>query len=201
MDMAREVAAAYYRAMPADRLGYDITRLRDFLVYDHFHLDVVPAEHIRHLRITVSPVECARLSMVINETICISEAGQQIVNMRLKELDLIRHKVGFRLTVVLGFGIWGAWTEQTMEAFRGTYEALKAEGMEFRIYGQSSKAHYPVLRIDGYFKMSREQWYKFVSGQARDEGDFDAEHSDDEDGSERVARYGTTLDGKDLEAE
>ncbi|KAF2820696.1 hypothetical protein CC86DRAFT_116706 [Ophiobolus disseminans] len=141
MDMAREVAAAYYRAMPPDRFKFDITSLRYYLMEDHFHLGVVPAEHIRRLRIIVSPVECAELAEEINEKICISARGQELVDANLQELDVIRYKYGFRLTVVLGSGISGAWTDSTMEAFRDTYDMLTAAGVRFRVYGRSSKSH------------------------------------------------------------
>lgn len=63
MEMAREFAAAYYAAIPPDRLGHGIASLEDFLLRDHFHIDVVPADHKRHLRIKIAPMECEELSM------------------------------------------------------------------------------------------------------------------------------------------
>jgi hypothetical protein len=185
---AREAVAAYYAAMPPDRLGDDIELLKDFLARDHFHVGVVPAEHIRHLRITISPIECEILPMEINGNICMSSHGHAVVARELQHLDNLKHKDGFRLTVVLGKGIWGARAEKAMEAFRETYEGLRSEGVEFRVYGKASRAYYPVLRIDGYYGMKREKWYAFVEGQVKDKGEFQAECSDDEDGDERAVQ-------------
>jgi len=193
MEMARELAAAYYASIPPDRLGHDIARLDDFLLQDHFHIGIVPAEHMRHLRIEISPLKCKKLSTVYNDKIEISNAGHEIIGTALQYLDRVQHKVGFRLTIVFGPGVSGASTEDTMEKFREVCEKLTKEGVLFRVYGRASKAHFPILRVDRYFTMDREKYYDFITEQLAVKGEFDEEHSDDEEESDRSFLFDATV--------
>ncbi|KAH7086252.1 hypothetical protein FB567DRAFT_527503 [Paraphoma chrysanthemicola] len=157
LEMAREVAIAYYKAMPDDRLGYDITSLATFLTKDHFHLGIVPADHIRRLHITISPVKCPKLVMHAHGEYCISLEGQQLVKKSMGSLAKIQQKDGFQLCITLGDGIWASRPEQTMEALRPVYKNLKQAGMRIHVYGRPSTKSCPIARIDGYYGMARQE--------------------------------------------
>ncbi|KAH7079945.1 hypothetical protein BKA63DRAFT_590186 [Paraphoma chrysanthemicola] len=149
LEMAREVAIAYYKAMPDDRLGYDITTLATFLMKDHFHLGIVPADHMRRLHITISPIRCPKLVMQVHGEYCISLEGQQLAKKSMGSLAKIQQKDGFWLIITLGGGIWGSRTDQTMEAMRPVYKNLKQTGMRTHVYGRPSTKSCPVVRLDG----------------------------------------------------
>jgi hypothetical protein len=155
---ARGVVTAYYKFMNPERLGYNIHCLYKFLLYDHFHLGVTPAKHIRHLRLLVSPVHNAKLAMIINYNVCISSNGQILTKDGLELLRSIENKRGFRLTVVLGDGIWGSWIEQTLETLRTIYDELKNSGMRIRVYGKPGPSNDRMQRLDNYFKLSFKDW-------------------------------------------
>jgi len=159
--MAREVITAYYAVMPPGRLGANLLSLRDCLTRGHFHLNLTPANFIRHLRITISPVHTSALGIEINGHVNISSEGHVIINTELQSLQTIRDKTGFRLTIVLSDGIWGEWTEQTLERLRDTYAALTQAGMRVRIYGYPNRSTQPIVWIDRFFSMGLEKWYTF----------------------------------------
>ena len=110
--------------------------------------------------------------------------------MHSRSLELIKHKVGFRLTIVLGSGISREWCDRVMKSFRGTYEKLLEEGFVVRVYGRPVLRRYPMVRIDCYYRMEYEQWFAFLEGQYTDKGQFAEEKwwEDPEDGTERAAR-------------
>ena len=179
MEMARTLAEAYYQFMPPGRLGCDIGSVKDFLISDHFHLGATPAEHIRHLRNTICPDQSPGLADIKTATL---GRGQRIIRQSHDTLQhLVRHSSGFRLTFVLSEQIWGPWTQGTLEVVRPFYVVAKQKGMRVRIYGHPDSNNYPILRIDGYYKLSAEDWHGFCEEQRGCRGENDAENPSDDD--------------------
>jgi hypothetical protein len=129
----RDSVTAYYAGMPPERLEANFFALRDFLAHDHVHLGLVPATSIRHLRIIISPVHTPNLDFEINGHVCISSKDHRFIKRTLHALHTIQQKAGFRLTIVLGDGIWGEWTEHTLDRLKDTYAALIQAGMRIRV--------------------------------------------------------------------
>jgi len=138
LEMAREVAKAYYKAMHPERLGGRIEHLCAFLTTDHFHLGIVPAEYIRHIRVTLCPRTHPKLGIIEEDEMDIvywSDEGLQLIQESLTALDLIPMKAGFRFTVVLGDDVVLEKTMEVMDAMRSSYEKFTQAGMHFRVYG------------------------------------------------------------------
>lgn len=106
INVAREVVTAYYKTMYPESLEYDIHDLHTFLTRDHFHLGLIPADHIRRLCILISPVHNSGLAMQIQGNTLLSSDGQHVVRTSLKALSLVPNKKGFRLNIVFSDGIW-----------------------------------------------------------------------------------------------
>jgi hypothetical protein len=145
--------------MHPQRLKYDIDVSHTFLLSDHFHLGVKPWEDIRHLRLPISPVHNSRLAIVVNDHTCISSKGRRIVKNSLGAMNLIVNKKGCRPTTVLDDGVWGVWTEQTMEKIRPMYQKLKDAGMHVRVRGKPHGPVHPIQRIDNHFRFSYSDWW------------------------------------------
>jgi hypothetical protein len=163
MDMAREAAATYYHVMAPDGLGFNITTLKAFLTNDLFYLSLTPAPHLYRLRVTIRSILCPKFDTGIKgsrkgavyQYIFMSSDGQRFVRESLESLEKVQHKSGFWLTIVLGDGIWGAWTENTMEELSPVYYKYQQAGMRTRIYGRPSREDLAILLIERYYTMPR----------------------------------------------
>ncbi|KAF2853554.1 hypothetical protein T440DRAFT_476800 [Plenodomus tracheiphilus IPT5] len=97
IQVAKEVVAAYYRAMPLEQLSIPLDRLRDVLLIDHFHLGVRPVDHIRRIKISLHDEDichgvgwdCRRIDMT----------GMQMLKLNLSALLDVRLKSALKLSV------------------------------------------------------------------------------------------------------
>lgn len=142
--------------MHPERLGHNIEHLRAFLMKDHFRLDIVPAEHIRHIRIKIGLELCPSPATIEDETKYFSSDGLQFIQRSLAKLDLIQRKAGFRFTMVLADDILYGQTEEVLRAMRSSYEKFTQAGMHFRVYGYPEFDDCSILRIDRYYRLHKD---------------------------------------------
>ena len=135
LDIAKEAAAVYYSKLPASIVsGSHIHLLEKFLTVDHLFLDITPADHIRHLNLTISPNQCGSLSTSLSAR-QISSAGLSIVQRNLKALRKLRFKNDFRLTITIVRDLRGPDMVKVVQAIGPICRQLKADGVKIIIWG------------------------------------------------------------------
>jgi hypothetical protein len=172
LEVAREAAASYWRAVPPDVIEFELESLGNFLLTDHLHLNVKPADHIRRLELTIEPTELDGLSSI--------DAGLMeirylpVLKWYLQPLLQIRLKRGLKLR--MAWGDSGLALGSKLEAIRSIIRPLKDAGAHIAIlaplYG--NRRHHD---ISDFYDMPLLEWQ--AKWEARTDADLDRESGDD----------------------
>lgn len=155
LDVAREAVAAYYRAMRHGRLGPHLGQLETFLSTDHFHLGVIPADHIRHLELNFDD----RLIEYGDGYNCLTKSrkGSQVLQRNLEALLKLRVKQGFQLTIKFDWVATNLNSNAALKVLRPVAYKIQEAGGSVTLL-----ARFGSLRKDfdvsDYFDLPHDYW-------------------------------------------
>ncbi|KAH9863729.1 hypothetical protein J1614_009661 [Plenodomus biglobosus] len=98
-DVAKEVIAAYYRAIPSEQFSTQLDRLKDCLLMDHFHLGVIPADHIRRIELELN--ESDSMNTASYPPRPSGQVAIQSLRQNLEALRAVRSKSALKLKVCI----------------------------------------------------------------------------------------------------
>jgi hypothetical protein len=158
VDVAQEAAKAYYKHMPPARLK-DISLIRPFLNTYHWHLGLIPANHIQRLTLTVDREALTSVSMIRS----LSRDGYPTIRLHFDCLRKLRLKHNFLLSLTFKKDASGHYTETGLKYFSQVHGDLSDAGAKIEVYGYPDNTRdfmsFP-LRIDCYYDMSKEEWVR-----------------------------------------
>jgi hypothetical protein len=159
MDVAVEVAKAYYRNALAFRLGPKyLEDLTGMLSQDHFHLGIKPADHIRRLEIPLHPH--AWIEDDKKRTYRIEGMhGLDVFQRRFEVLLDVRVKLGFHLIIRLLSDGFLVDSISALERSRSVVNKLLEEGATVTVLASdtlSDKEH----DVTDYYMLSLVDWQK-----------------------------------------
>jgi hypothetical protein len=157
-EVAKEAAAAYYRAGLPRRLSSGFSELDDMLSTDHFHLGVRPFDHLRRLELGLS---------VLKYTFFVGSGPEDHKNSQRHQLDIIKTQSRALLKMRLKRGfeliLKTAWCRDLPEGLSLLDEmppvvnVLKLTGVSVRVmawHAPSSKDY----DVSDYYTLPKEQW-------------------------------------------
>ena len=157
MDVAKEVAKAYYRNMSGRQLdAHHLHELTNFLSEDHFHLGVKPLDHIRRLELSLEEDSFIkdedRLEYFIQ-----SKDGQDTFQHHFETLLDVRVKKSFHLTIKLKWDGDHIYCMPALERSRKVVHALMKEGAKVTVlaFEMNYRKEY---NVSDYYALAPEDW-------------------------------------------
>ena len=157
MDVAKEVAKAYYRIMSGRQLDvHQLHELTNFLSEDHFHLGVKPLDHIRRLELSLREYAYIQDEGRILHSIQ-TKNGQDIFQHCFEELLDVRVKKGFHLTIKLEWNDAHIYCMPALERSRKVVHALMKEGAKVTLLAREMD-YRKEYNVSDYYALSQEDW-------------------------------------------
>ncbi|KAI4916546.1 hypothetical protein J4E85_010202 [Alternaria conjuncta] len=157
MDVAVEVAKAYYRNMSGRQLNaYHLHELTDFLSEDHFHLGVKPLDHIRRLELSLEEYAFLQDEGQMEHSIQ-TKNGQDIFQHCFEGLLDVRVKKGFHLTIKLQWDGDHIYCMPALERSLKVVHTLMKEGAKVTVlaFEMNYRKEY---NVSDYYALSQEDW-------------------------------------------
>ena len=157
MDVAKEVAKAYYCIMSGRQLDANhLHELTDFLSEDHFHLGVKPLDHIRRLELSFGEEAYIQDERRLKHSFQ-TKNGQDIFQHCFEELLDLRVKKGFHLTIKLQWDGAYIYCMPALERSRKVVRALMKEGAKVTVlaFEMNYRKEY---NVSDYYALSQEDW-------------------------------------------